>query len=79
MPPKRRAPAPIRVVQAERNAIELKQGMKLEEVEKLLGKPKRASAGEPSQGTLQWSYVWAQERTPACGVHRQDAGAVDRK
>jgi hypothetical protein len=45
--------------------------MKLEEVEKLLGKPKRtglkntgsfatgSSAGEPSQGTLQWTYVWA--------------------
>ena len=63
------------LVQAERNAVELKQGMKLEEVEKLLGKPKRtafkntgssatgSSAGEPSQGTLQWSYVWTQERT----------------
>ena len=62
-------------VQAERNAIELKQGMKLEEVEKLLGKPKRtalkntgsfaagSSTGEPSQGTLQWTYVWARERT----------------
>lgn len=63
------------LVQAERNAVELKQGMKLGEVEKLLGKPKRtalkntggsatgSSAGEPSQGTLQWTYVWAQERT----------------
>ena len=62
-------------VQAERNAVELKHGMKLEEVEKLLGKPKRTalknpgsfatgiSAGEPSQGTLQWTYVWARERT----------------
>ena len=61
--------------QAERNAVELKQGMTLEEVEKLLGKPKRtalkntgssaagSSAGEPSQGTLQWTYVWAPERT----------------
>ena len=61
--------------QAERNAVELKQGMKLEEVEKLLGKPKRtalkstasfatgSSAGELSQGTLQWTYVWARERT----------------
>jgi hypothetical protein len=61
--------------QAERNAVDLKQGMTLEQVEKLLGKPKRtalkntgssaagSSAGEASQGTLQWTYVWAPERT----------------
>jgi len=48
------------LAQAERNAVELKQGMTLEEVQKLLGKPKRtalrntgSSAGEPWQGTLQ--------------------------
>ena len=39
------------LAQAERNAVELKQGMTLEEVQKLLGKPKRtalrSSAGEP--------------------------------
>lgn len=58
------------VAQAERNAVDLKQGMKLEEVEKLLGKPKRTalkstggSASDPSPGTLQWTYVWAPERT----------------
>ena len=45
--------------QTERNSVELKQGMTLEEVQKLLGKPKRtalrntgSSAGEPGQGTL---------------------------
>lgn len=70
-----RAGANPSLVQAERNTVELKQGMKLEEVEKLLGKPKRtalkntgssaagSSAGEPSQGTLQWTYVWAPDRT----------------
>jgi hypothetical protein len=55
------------LAQAERNAVELKQGMTLEEVQKLLGKPKRtalrSSAGEPWQGTLQWTYAWTSERT----------------
>jgi hypothetical protein len=62
-------------VKAERNAVDLRQGMKLEEVENLLGKPKRTtlkhtgssvlsnSTSEASQGTLQWTYVWAPERT----------------
>jgi predicted phage gp36 major capsid-like protein len=56
--------------QAERNSVELKQGMTLEEVQKLLGKPKRtalrntgSSAGEPWQGALQWTYAWSPERT----------------
>jgi hypothetical protein len=62
------------LAQAERNAVDLKQGMPLEAVEKLLGKPKRtalrntgssaagSSAGEPWQSTLQWTYVWSPER-----------------
>jgi predicted phage gp36 major capsid-like protein len=56
--------------QAERNSVDLKQGMTLEEVQKLLGKPKRtalrntgSSAAEPWQGTLQWTYAWSSERT----------------
>jgi predicted phage gp36 major capsid-like protein len=56
--------------QAERNSVDLRQGMTLEEVQKLLGKPKRtalrntgSSAGEPWQGTLQWTYAWSSERT----------------
>ena len=51
--------------QAERNAVDLKQGMTLEEVQQLLGKPQRTtlrSSGGPSsttaQGGLQWIYVW---------------------
>ena len=57
-------------VQAERNAVDLKQGMTLEEVQKLLGKPKRTAlksaghfAGDPGQGTLQWTYAGSTERT----------------
>jgi hypothetical protein len=52
------------LVQAERNAVELKQGMTPEEVQQLLGKPRRTAlrstgpANSPWQGTLQWTYVW---------------------
>jgi hypothetical protein len=56
--------------QAERNAVELKQGMTLDEVQKLLGKPSRTAlrnagsfAPEASQGMLQWTYAWSRERT----------------
>ena len=57
------AAAPKRA-QAERNAVDLKQGMTIEEVQQLLGRPQRTalrSNGSPSgagQGTLQWTYVW---------------------
>ena len=51
--------------QVERNAVDLKQGMTIEEVQKLLGKPQRTtlrSNGSVSstmgQGGLQWTYVW---------------------
>ena len=53
------------LAQAERNAVELKQGMTPEEVQQLLGKPRRTAlrssggpANSPWQGTLQWTYVW---------------------
>jgi hypothetical protein len=57
----------VSLVQAESLAVDLKQGMTLEEVEKLLGKPKRtalkASAygatPDSSQGILQWTYTWS--------------------
>jgi len=58
------------VAQAERNSVDLKQGMTLEEVQKLLGKPKRtalksssSAASEAWQGTLQWTYVWSPDHT----------------
>jgi outer membrane protein assembly factor BamE (lipoprotein component of BamABCDE complex) len=54
------------IAQAERNAVDLRQGMTLEEVQQLLGKPRRTAlvangvyAGTSGQGTLQWTYVWS--------------------
>ena len=54
------------LAQAERNALELKQGMSVEEVERLLGKPRRtalrnngvSATATPWQGTLRWTYSW---------------------
>jgi hypothetical protein len=65
-----RAGAPASVAQAERNSVDLKQGMTLDEVQKLLGKPKRtalktasSSASEPWQGALHWTYIWSADHT----------------
>ncbi len=53
------------LTQAEHVAADLKQGMTVDEVEKLLGKPRRTAlkndggfAGSPAKGTLQWTYSW---------------------
>lgn len=53
-------------VKAERQSIELRQGMTSEDVERLLGKPKRtalkqgfAASADAAQGSLQWTYMWA--------------------
>jgi len=64
-------PAPSRPVselalaQAERVAVDLRQGMSAEDVRALLGKPRRTalrngglSTRTSDQGTLQWTYVW---------------------
>ena len=56
-------PAGALAQSAERNAVELRQGMTPEEVQKLLGKPRRTAlradyAGAAPQGMLQWTYVW---------------------
>ena len=60
-----RPAAALSPAQAERKSVDLKQGMSAEEVEKLLGKPRRtalkadgSSASAPWQGTLQWTYSW---------------------
>lgn len=49
--------------QGERMAVDLKQGMTLEEVQKLLGKPRRtalrSSGSGPTEGSLQWTYSWS--------------------
>jgi len=57
--------AVVSLAQAERVAVDLKQGMSAEEVQKMLGKPRRTAlksgGGYPnatSLGTLQWSYSW---------------------
>lgn len=57
--------AALSAAQAERNSVQLRPGMSAEEVERLLGKPRRTAlkpsgrfAGEPEQGSLQWTYSW---------------------
>ncbi len=49
------------LAQAERNAVELKQGMSMEEDRTLLGKPRRTAlrAGVQGPGVLQWTYFWS--------------------
>jgi hypothetical protein len=63
--------AVLSLAQAERVAVDLKQGMSAEEVEKLLGRPQRTAlkgnGGFPnatSQGTLQWTYSWTGSSAP---------------
>src|SRR5215210_4887643 len=65
-----RPPAAPSVLQAERNSVELKQGMTLGEVQQLLGKPRRTALKDtggptstPPQGNLRWTYVWASSST----------------
>jgi outer membrane protein assembly factor BamE (lipoprotein component of BamABCDE complex) len=51
--------------QAERNTIELKQGMTPDEVRELLGKPRRTALRSDggSAAALQWTYVWSDARS----------------
>jgi hypothetical protein len=60
-----RPDATMNLAQAERVAGDLKQGMTVDEVQKLLGKPRRTALksdgglpGLPSKGSLQWTYNW---------------------
>lgn len=56
----------LTLAQAERRSVELKPGMTLQQVQSLLGKPKRTalntlsheSTPELWQSTLQWTYAW---------------------
>jgi hypothetical protein len=55
----------LSLAQAERVAVDLKQGMTVEEVQSLLGKPRRTTfknygsfSNAPGQGILQWTYTW---------------------
>jgi hypothetical protein len=56
----------LTVGQAEKLAANLRQGMTVDDVQKLLGKPQQTalqsdggSPSLPSKGTLQWSYLWS--------------------
>ena len=58
--------------QAERNAVDLKQGMSVDDVERLLGKPRRTalksngnSLNATYPGTLQWTYNWTSASSPS--------------
>jgi hypothetical protein len=58
-----RPAAGLSAAQAERKSVELRQGMSVEEVERLLGKPRRTAlknGGSTSApgGNLQWTYSW---------------------
>lgn len=66
-----RPAADLTLAQAERNAVHLKQGMSVEEVQRLLGKPRRTAlksngsfTNAPWQGTLKWTYSWAGTPSP---------------
>ena len=63
--------AVLGLAQAERMAVDLKQGMSSEEVQQLLGKPQRTalkanggSSSTSSQGILQWTYSWTGSTAP---------------
>jgi hypothetical protein len=64
-----RSPENLSLADAERRAADLKQGMSIEDVQELLGKPRRTSlknnsgSGNP-QGTLQWAYNWTRSSVP---------------
>jgi hypothetical protein len=67
----------LRLPQAERLAVDLRQGMTLQEVQKLLGKPRRTAmkadtyggSRDASPGTLQWTYSWAGGSEPERTLH----------
>jgi hypothetical protein len=70
-----RPAANLSLAQAERMAADLKQGMSAEEVERLLGKPRRTSlkkngfSTSEAQGTLQWTYTWAGSSSSQSSLH----------
>ena len=79
-------PAPLSAAQAERNAVSLRQGMSLEEVQKLLGKPRRtalkasgSSAAAPGQGALQWTYSWPGASSTLGSLHVVFGAAAPEK
>jgi len=64
-----RAPENLNLADAERRAADLRQGMSIDDVQGLLGKPRRTqlknNGGSASpQGTLQWTYNWVGSSPP---------------
>lgn len=71
-----RPAATLSAAQAERNSVDLRQGMSADEVQTLLGKPRRTalktsgnSATAPWQGTLQWTYSWSGASSSQGSLH----------
>jgi hypothetical protein len=65
-----RANENLNFADAERRAAELRQGMSIESVQALLGKPRRTSLknngnSTSPQGTMQWTYSWTATSSPA--------------
>ena len=50
---------------SERAAVDLRQGMSLEEVRQLLGKPWRTALTSGTSGTLRWTYTWGSSGSAA--------------
>ena len=80
------------LITAERRATDLHQGMRAEEVERLLGKPKRtalrqgglSSTVDAPMGSLQWTYTHVaggdrERRHSASCVRAQVLGGVARR
>lgn len=64
-----RPPENLNLADAERRAADLRQGMSIDDVQGLLGKPRRTtlksnSSSASPQGTLQWTYNWTSSSAP---------------
>jgi len=76
--------AALSAAQAERNSVQLRQGMSIEEVQKLLGKPRRTALkangnSAPWQGTLQWTYSWPGASSTQGSLHVVFAATAPEK
>jgi len=63
----KRAVAGASAAATERSAVDLRQGMKLDEVQQLLGKPWRTAltSGPSSAPSLRWTYTWGSSASAA--------------
>ena len=72
--------------QAERNSIHLRQGMSVEDVQRLLGVPRRTAlkssggfASSPPQGTLHWTYAWPDQGSSQASLSVDFAATAPEK